>query len=546
MIILLIYSVVARFITSLYSIRFDKHVMEVDGACFFDVGKAIFDGKILYKEVFDHKTPYIYFINGIASLIDFNHIGLFIIEVLVLFISIYFIYKFLHLYFENTFLERSNLDIINLLSMIGSFFMATIFSLRNISFGYSRTESFAVAFLMIANYISYRYFFVETDIKEQKNKMFIIGLLAGLTFMTNIKAAILFVPIAISVLIINVKKKNYKLIVRHFVLGLAGVVVSVLPYIIYVILTDSFLDMKYALIDTNLAYARSKVAMDVVRADGILHYDPKDGVIATIMAFTVMNPITMILIYISFIPMLIFKYNPYLKLTVVLQYVFAFLYIMLGGRLHTYYIYIMLPSVLFLYIFVVHIVMRYVKKNTSTIKSGQNNIDDEKISNDYLIKTKVKNKLYAIILLSSAILTILISAFINVPTLNKLVYNHISRSTRMQKIVSSYKNYTDDIKVLAVGFSPEVYVYLDADIKYKYFITPSISYKEDRTGYIAQYNYIAKNDPDIIVISEYQSLHGFPNDLKNQIMYILSTSYSLLGEVTTNANDGSYFIYSKN
>ena len=79
-IIILIYSVICRFLTSLYSIRFNKVLMEVDGACFYDIGKAIVDGKILYKEVFDHKAPYIYFINALGSLIDYNHFGLFIIE----------------------------------------------------------------------------------------------------------------------------------------------------------------------------------------------------------------------------------------------------------------------------------------------------------------------------------------------------------------------------------------------------------------------------------------------------------------------------------
>ena len=347
---LFLFAVVNRFLTSLHSIRFDKVLMEMDGACFFDVGKAIIDGKVLYKDVFDHKTPYIYFINALESLIPYNHIGLFIVEVLVLFFSIYFIYKILKLIFE-----KNKFEHIDFLALIGAFVMSVIFSMRRITFGYCRTEAFAIVFFLPAVYILSKFYYAielksnnisdvfDKEVAAIKNKMFIVGILAGLTFMTNIRAVVLFVPFAIVVLVILLKNKKYYTILQTFLYGISGVILSILPYIIYMIITDSFNDMVYAVINTNLAYANSKMQMEVLTSNGVLNYNPDKGLIHTIYMYTKMEFPVMIMCFISIILIFSLRYNIYLKITSCMQVIIAFLYIMTSGRLHTYYLYILLP-----------------------------------------------------------------------------------------------------------------------------------------------------------------------------------------------------------
>ena len=133
-----LYSVLNRFLTSLYSVRFSKEVMEVDGACFYDVGRAILSGKVLYKDVFDHKTPYIYFINALGSLLEFNHIGLFIIEVLVLFFSLFYTYKFLILVIDRGYYSKkykvNDENSIVYISLVSTFLMGIAYSIRNVCF----------------------------------------------------------------------------------------------------------------------------------------------------------------------------------------------------------------------------------------------------------------------------------------------------------------------------------------------------------------------------------------------------------------------------
>ena len=160
--VLLLYSVATRFFSSIHSIRFDKNVMHGDGACFYMIGKAIMQGKVLYKDVFDHKTPYIYFINGLASLLEYNHIGLFLVEVLILFVTLYFIFKILILFFENEKFKNSKSlteKQLYVISLIGTFIMGIILSDFAITEGYYRTEAFAVALIMPTIYMMAKYYY---------------------------------------------------------------------------------------------------------------------------------------------------------------------------------------------------------------------------------------------------------------------------------------------------------------------------------------------------------------------------------------------------
>ena len=536
-IFLFIYAAINRYLISLHSIRFSKVVMEMDGACFFDVGKAILDGKVLYKDVFDHKTPYIYFINAFGSLISYNHIGLYIIEVLVLFSTIYYIYKIIRLILKN-----NNFAYSNELALIGALLMSVVFSIRKITFLYCRTEAFAVAFLLPAVYIFFKYCYrinsnevksnVYTDnfvsrVIDIKNKMFVIGILAGLTFMTNIKGAILFVPFAVLTLGILLKYKQYKTIFTTFISGIFGVIVSILPYIIYMIFTGSFNDMVYAIVNTNIAYANSKIPMTIYTNNMVLNYNPNEGLLSTIYMFMKMEMPAMLMCYISIILFFAMKYNVYIKLVSCMQVITAFLYIMMSGRIHTYYLYIMIPFFTIIYIFIIYLINKFIKN----------------------IKTNFKilyNKFYiSILTIVVAIFLLYIGFYINSYDLNVLNNNYTSRAKQLNYIINSYnKKDKSDIKVLALGFSPEVYVYLDSKINYKYFITPSVDYKEDKTCYLEQYKYVSNMDPDIIVQAQ-NSLDLFPKDIKMSMMLAVNTYYDFIGQVNMNDADGSYYIYGR-
>ena len=67
--------------------------MDVDSSVFYTMGRAMADGKVPYRDLFDHKGWYVYFFNCLGALISPNNtIGLFVIECLFMLVNVYLIY----------------------------------------------------------------------------------------------------------------------------------------------------------------------------------------------------------------------------------------------------------------------------------------------------------------------------------------------------------------------------------------------------------------------------------------------------------------------
>ena len=70
-----------------------------DANSYFSVGKALFNGKMPYRDVFDQKGMYLYFFYGLAYLIkSTSFFGVFILEIVFGTIDVIGFYKILNLY----------------------------------------------------------------------------------------------------------------------------------------------------------------------------------------------------------------------------------------------------------------------------------------------------------------------------------------------------------------------------------------------------------------------------------------------------------------
>ncbi len=68
----------------------------VDANAFFTVGKSMFHGVVPYRDLFEQKGPFLYFIYGIGYLISHkSFLGVFLLEVLFWTVHLYFVYKIL-------------------------------------------------------------------------------------------------------------------------------------------------------------------------------------------------------------------------------------------------------------------------------------------------------------------------------------------------------------------------------------------------------------------------------------------------------------------
>ncbi len=67
---------------------------EPDVSCFYTTGKSILHGKVLYRDIYEHKGLYLYFLYMLAYLVDNNgYLGVYLLEIISSTIFMYFSYK---------------------------------------------------------------------------------------------------------------------------------------------------------------------------------------------------------------------------------------------------------------------------------------------------------------------------------------------------------------------------------------------------------------------------------------------------------------------
>ena len=194
-----------------------------DANSYFSMGKALFNGKMPYRDVFDQKGPYLYFLYGLAYLVSHTTFaGVFILEVICAFLDLVGIYYILRLYLKrNTALFFSPLT------------LAVAVSSKSFYWGGS-AEEICYPLLVWGLYLSIEYFKNSYPQKPMGFKViFGGGLLAGVA--ANIKFTVLgfffawMMCVAFSFLV----RKDFFGAVKGCVVFLLGMAVPFIPWLIY-------------------------------------------------------------------------------------------------------------------------------------------------------------------------------------------------------------------------------------------------------------------------------------------------------------------------
>ena len=64
-----------------------------DASFFTLVGRGMLEGRVPYRDYYDLKGPYFFFIQALGQLISKGHLGIFILQTAALFLSLALIYK---------------------------------------------------------------------------------------------------------------------------------------------------------------------------------------------------------------------------------------------------------------------------------------------------------------------------------------------------------------------------------------------------------------------------------------------------------------------
>lgn len=209
---------------------------------YFNIGKAITEGRVPYTEAFDHKGPLIFFIYSIGALIsDSSFFGMYLIESIGWAIMIFFAYLTARLYVDK----------------IYAFIVALIFPvlmLSHTSEGGSAEEFIAIA-QVVSLYFFIRYF-KEKSISEHKpSHMLIHGLMSSVALLIKINLVLFWFFPLLAIFINLALRKEYKNVVQNIVAYISGILIITLPICIYLIANGALTEAWNIYIILNKNYA---------------------------------------------------------------------------------------------------------------------------------------------------------------------------------------------------------------------------------------------------------------------------------------------------
>lgn len=219
---------------------------EDDSSIFIVMGKAIVNGFVPYKDIFDHKGPILFWIEALGQLICEGKNGIFLLQVLSLFVTNIFIYKISRM-FSNE--KESYLSLIFSMSVF-VFFIEE----GNLS------EEFSLPFLVVCLYIGIKWIIDKKCKKIMWYEPLVFGMFFSIISLIRLNNAILIVGLVLSILFILIKKKRYVDIFKCIGYFLVGCLIIYIPVCVYFIINDALVDMIYGTFIHNLMYMNNTEA----------------------------------------------------------------------------------------------------------------------------------------------------------------------------------------------------------------------------------------------------------------------------------------------
>lgn len=311
-----------------------------DANAFFTMGKGLFNGKIIFKELFEQKGPNLYLIYGIGYLLsNTTFLGVFILEVISSTIFLYLTHKIINLYLE----EKYSYIILPLFSML----LYTAISFRH----GSSCEEFCFPMMMYTLYELLKY--ARTN-KIDYKKIYIVGIMAGLIFLTKYTVLGINFAFMLCLFISLLKQKDYKKAFISPFVYLLGMFTPLVPWLIYFGLNNAIKDFFNVYIFINLfSYTKTKVNIIVKLFTCFVSFAKN----------LYANKIYMLLLFVVLIiPLFNKKINNREKIALLTSLICSILFIYIGG---IYFIYYILPILIFIIFALIYIVslLKNVKLN---------------------------------------------------------------------------------------------------------------------------------------------------------------------------------------
>lgn len=214
---------------------FSNFILSHDSAMFQYFGYAMDKGFVVYRDIFDHKGPFIFIFNYVAIVL--GKYGLYMLELFFLTLFLIFVYKTSRLYVTTTI----SLIIISIFSI----FIPYLYE------GGNTVEEYAAPFMMISLYIFSKYFLEN---KVSWRNIVLLGISFSIVALIRFNMVSIWCVFVLVILIDLIYKKEYMRLLNYIIYFTIGILIVLLPLGIYLYVNDALYEAFYQSFIFNLYY----------------------------------------------------------------------------------------------------------------------------------------------------------------------------------------------------------------------------------------------------------------------------------------------------
>ncbi len=224
-----------------------------DVHCFVTTARCMLRGDVLYRDVYEHKGPILYFLYMLGLQIDSrSFMGIALVEVILFSIYIYFMYKITELFVEKKVFRYILITCAAWISCSDKAFD-----------GGGQCEELALPFLCITMYLVLKYFNQEYPKKIKAPSVIIIGSCFAIVFWMKYTLTGLYLGLVVLILVYQIKDKMFRNLWLYIVEFLLGACIGSLPVIIYFAINGAF-DSLFDVYFYKLMFQYSKGSMEKI------------------------------------------------------------------------------------------------------------------------------------------------------------------------------------------------------------------------------------------------------------------------------------------
>lgn len=232
-------------IFSLWTSPFYKNWYGCDASFFTMAGRGIVHGWVPYRDFFDLKGPYFFFIEALGQLICEGRTGAFIVQVFALFFALLLMINTCRLFI-------SSKKTAFIVTLILTFYASTLW-------GGNTLEEYALPVILLAYYVVLKDlssdFFYKNKASVHPVSALIVGICFGVIAFSKITVASPIVGLVLALIVILIRNKQYYKLLEFLIYSFLGILLSMTPVFIYFSYYGMLSRMIYAVF--QFAFLRS-------------------------------------------------------------------------------------------------------------------------------------------------------------------------------------------------------------------------------------------------------------------------------------------------